>query len=171
MQSLTVSKNRTESKVVADAIQKHADVRKRELTPTQQRAVMMAQQQILRARRNQMLKTEREARLNQLRSHDDMLNNSIAADVFVDVEHEDVAHHVTLREAIGYVLRDIRTSERKTLREVSEKAGVSLGYLSEVERGQKEASSDLLMAIAHALGLTTANMLRRVANYLDANNM
>ena len=75
---------------------------------------------------------------------------------------------VSLREAIGHVLRDVRTHDHKTLREVSEKAGVSLGYLSEVERGQKEASSELLSSIAQSLGVSTAQMLRMVADYLDS---
>ena len=75
---------------------------------------------------------------------------------------------VSLREAIGHVLRDLRTRDHKTLREVSEKAGVSLGYLSEVERGQKEASSELLTSIAQSLGLSSAQMLRMVADYLDS---
>ena len=75
---------------------------------------------------------------------------------------------VSLREAIGHVLRDLRTRDNKTLREVSEKAGVSLGYLSEVERGQKEASSELLSSIAGSLGVSTAQMLRLVADYLDS---
>lgn len=48
---------------------------------------------------------------------------------------------------------------------MSEKAGVSLGYLSEVERGQKEASSELLSSIAGSLGVSTAQMLRLVADY------
>ena len=68
----------------------------------------------------------------------------------------------------GLLLRDLRTRDHKTLREVSEKAGVSLGYLSEVERGQKEASSELLSSIAQSLGLSTAQMLRMVADYLDS---
>ena len=75
---------------------------------------------------------------------------------------------ISLREAIGHVLRDLRTRDHKTLREVSEKAGVSLGYLSEVERGQKEASSELLTSIAQSLGLSSAQMLRMVADYLDS---
>lgn len=74
---------------------------------------------------------------------------------------------VSLREAIGHVLRELRTNDHKTLREVSEKAGVSLGYLSEVERGQKEASSELLTSISKSLGLTSSQMLRRVADYMD----
>ena len=72
-----------------------------------------------------------------------------------------------MRGAIGLVLRDLRSRDHKTLREVSEKAGVSLGYLSEVERGQKEASSELLSSIAEALGVSTAQLLRMVADRLD----
>jgi transcriptional regulator with XRE-family HTH domain len=56
-----------------------------------------------------------------------------------------------LREVIGDVLRRTRTSQGCTLREVSDSARVSLGYLSEVERGRKEASSELLNAICTAL--------------------
>ena len=56
-----------------------------------------------------------------------------------------------LREVIGDVLRRARTSQGRTLREVSDSARVSLGYLSEVERGRKEASSELLTAICGAL--------------------
>src|SRR5690625_6133539 len=58
-----------------------------------------------------------------------------------------------LREEIGYVLRDVRQRQGRTLREVSHDARVSLGYLSEVERGQKEASSELLSAITAALDI------------------
>ena len=75
---------------------------------------------------------------------------------------------LSLRGAIGHVLRELRTRDLRTLREVSEKAGVSLGYLSEVERGQKEASSELLSSIADALGVSTSRMLRMVADYLDS---
>ncbi|OSC42240.1 transcriptional regulator ClgR [Mycobacterium decipiens] len=56
-----------------------------------------------------------------------------------------------VREVIGDVLRGARTSQGRTLREVSESARVSLGYLSEVERGRKEPSSELLNAICDAL--------------------
>jgi transcriptional regulator with XRE-family HTH domain len=55
------------------------------------------------------------------------------------------------RELIGESLREERMTQGKTLREVSTAARVSLGYLSEVERGQKEASSELLAAICGAL--------------------
>ncbi|MDT4939731.1 MAG: hypothetical protein QOG80_3402 [Pseudonocardiales bacterium] len=56
-----------------------------------------------------------------------------------------------LREVVGETLRALRLRQRRTLREVSGNARVSLGYLSEVERGQKEASSELLAAICGAL--------------------
>lgn len=68
-----------------------------------------------------------------------------------------------LREAIGERLRRARTGQRRTLRDVSRAARVSLGYLSEVERGRKEASSELLAAICGALALPLADLLREVA--------
>ena len=64
-----------------------------------------------------------------------------------------------LREVIGNVLRRVRTSQGRTLREVSDAARVSLGYLSEVERGRKEASSELLTAICGALYVPLSGVL------------
>lgn len=64
-----------------------------------------------------------------------------------------------LREVIGDVLRRARTSQGRTLREVSDVARVSLGYLSEVERGRKEASSELLSAICDALDVSLSDLL------------
>ncbi|MET0758285.1 MAG: transcriptional regulator ClgR [Mycobacterium sp.] len=64
-----------------------------------------------------------------------------------------------LREVIGDVLRRARTSQGRTLREVSDSARVSLGYLSEVERGRKEASSELLGAICGALDVPMSRVL------------
>ncbi|MDT5091932.1 MAG: hypothetical protein QOH60_1295 [Mycobacterium sp.] len=64
-----------------------------------------------------------------------------------------------LREVIGDVLRRARTSQGRTLREVSDSARVSLGYLSEVERGRKEASSELLTAICGALAVPLSEVL------------
>ncbi|MBS4729973.1 helix-turn-helix transcriptional regulator [Mycobacterium sp. SM1] len=64
-----------------------------------------------------------------------------------------------LRELIGGVLRRTRISQGRTLREVSDSARVSLGYLSEVERGRKEASSELLNAICDALELPLSEVL------------
>ncbi|AOW92429.1 transcriptional regulator [Rhodococcus sp. WMMA185] len=64
-----------------------------------------------------------------------------------------------LREAIGDSLRRTRVSQSRTLREVSSSARVSLGYLSEIERGRKEASSELLAAICEALEVPLSDVL------------
>jgi transcriptional regulator with XRE-family HTH domain len=64
-----------------------------------------------------------------------------------------------LREVIGDVLRRARVTQGRTLREVSDAARVSLGYLSEVERGRKEASSELLGAICGALDVPLSQVL------------
>ena len=71
---------------------------------------------------------------------------------------------VLLRRVIGDALRSRRQSQHRTLREVSTAANVSLGYLSEVERGQKEASSELLAAICEALGARLSELLREVSS-------
>lgn len=76
---------------------------------------------------------------------------------------------VLMREMLGGALREVRMSENLTLREVSSKARVSLGYLSEIERGQKEASSELLNAICGALNIPLSSLLRRVSDHIDAN--
>jgi XRE family transcriptional regulator, stress-response regulator len=64
-----------------------------------------------------------------------------------------------VREVIGDVLRRDRMAQGRTLREVSEAARVSLGYLSEVERGRKEASSELLSSICSALEVPLSRVL------------
>jgi transcriptional regulator with XRE-family HTH domain len=69
-----------------------------------------------------------------------------------------------LREAIGESLRRARIAQGRTLREVSSSARVSLGYLSEVERGRKEASSELLAAISQALDVPLSRVLSDVSN-------
>lgn len=71
-----------------------------------------------------------------------------------------------LRRVIGDALRARRQAQHRTLREVSTAANVSLGYLSEVERGQKEASSELLAAICEALGAQQSEVLREVSDTL-----
>ncbi|CAB4603250.1 unannotated protein [freshwater metagenome] len=68
-----------------------------------------------------------------------------------------------LRSAVGQTLRSARTEQSRTLRDVAREARVSLGYLSEVERGQKEASSELLNAICEALGLTLSTVIANVS--------
>ncbi|MEV4599701.1 helix-turn-helix transcriptional regulator [Amycolatopsis sp. NPDC049253] len=75
---------------------------------------------------------------------------------------------VLLREAIGDRLRHARTNQRRTLRDISRAARVSLGYLSEVERGQKEASSELLASICDALDLPLGELLHKVAADVSA---
>lgn len=74
---------------------------------------------------------------------------------------------VLLREAVGERLRRARTAQSRTLRDVSRAARVSLGYLSEVERGRKEASSELLASICDALELPLPELLVTVAGDLD----
>jgi transcriptional regulator with XRE-family HTH domain len=71
---------------------------------------------------------------------------------------------VLLRRVIGDALRARRQSQHRTLREVSTAANVSLGYLSEIERGQKEASSELLSSICDALGAQLSGVLREVSD-------
>ena len=71
---------------------------------------------------------------------------------------------VLLRQMLGDALRRLRLRQGRTLREVSAAARVSLGYLSEVERGQKEASSELLASICGALGAPLSQVLREVSD-------
>jgi transcriptional regulator with XRE-family HTH domain len=75
---------------------------------------------------------------------------------------------VLMREAIGGTLRRARTARRRTLREVSRRARVSLGYLSEVERGRKEPSSELLAAICEALDIALSDLLAEAAEAIAA---
>jgi transcriptional regulator with XRE-family HTH domain len=71
-----------------------------------------------------------------------------------------------LRTQLGNTLRGHRLRQRRTLRDVSGAARVSLGYLSEVERGQKEASSELLASICDALEVELADLLVEVGRQL-----
>ena len=73
---------------------------------------------------------------------------------------------VLLRRELGDTLRSQRQRQSRTLREVSSAARVSLGYLSEVERGHKEASSELLAAICEALDVRMSDVLREVSDNL-----
>src|ERR1700709_2162243 len=68
-----------------------------------------------------------------------------------------------LRTQLGTTLRGHRLRKRRALRDVSAAARVSLGYLSEVERGQKEASSELLASICDALDVELADLLAEVS--------
>ncbi len=71
-----------------------------------------------------------------------------------------------LREVVGDTLRGLRMRQSRTLREVSGAARVSLGYLSEVERGQKEPSSELLASICAALGIDMSDLFAEVTQVL-----
>src|ERR671925_287611 len=75
---------------------------------------------------------------------------------------------ILLRRLLGDVLRRQRQRQGRTLREVSAAARVSLGYLSEVERGQKEASSELLASICDALDVPLSELMFNVATDLGA---
>jgi transcriptional regulator with XRE-family HTH domain len=71
---------------------------------------------------------------------------------------------VLFRRLLGDVLRSARMRRGMTLREVSAEARVSLGYISEIERGQKEASSELLASLCAALELPLSTVLHEVAD-------
>jgi ribosome-binding protein aMBF1 (putative translation factor) len=71
-----------------------------------------------------------------------------------------------LRDLVGRVLREERLDQGRTLADVAEESAVSLPYLSEVERGRKEVSSDLLAAICDALEIPLVEVLQRSADRL-----
>jgi hypothetical protein len=71
-----------------------------------------------------------------------------------------------LRDVIGEVLRDERRRQERTLADVAGQAAVSLPYLSEIERGTTEVSSDLLHAVVRSLDLDLATVLERAASRL-----
>ncbi|CCH76277.1 Helix-turn-helix motif protein [Nostocoides japonicum T1-X7] len=70
---------------------------------------------------------------------------------------------ILLRRELGDVLREHRLAQGRTLREVSAAASVSLGYLSEIERGEKEASSELLFSVCSALNIPLSEVLEAVS--------
>ncbi|MFS0866852.1 helix-turn-helix domain-containing protein [Microbacterium sp. 179-B 1A2 NHS] len=74
---------------------------------------------------------------------------------------------ILVRQEIGDVLRDFRLQKGHTLRQVSGRASVALGYLSEVERGQKEASSEILAAVAEALDVPISTIMREVGDRIS----
>jgi transcriptional regulator with XRE-family HTH domain len=73
---------------------------------------------------------------------------------------------ILVRQLLGGVLRRQRMRQGRTLRQISADARVSLGYISEVERGQKEASSELLAAICAALDVPLSTVLQEVSEEL-----
>jgi transcriptional regulator with XRE-family HTH domain len=84
------------------------------------------------------------------------------------MQRKEVKNVALLRDELGHVLRTTRLRQHRTLREVSAAARVSLGYLSEVERGQKEASSELLASICDALDMPLSVTLREVSDRIAA---
>lgn len=93
--------------------------------------------------------------------------NDMSRDMGRFVPSSTPAPDALLRRELGEVLREYRNRQGRTLREVSSEATVSLGYLSEVERGQKEASSELLSSICRALNVPLSHVLRLVADRID----
>jgi len=75
---------------------------------------------------------------------------------------------ILVREALGSELRRRRLAQGRTLRDVSAHAKVSLGYLSEIERGEKEASSELLYAICAALDVPLSDLLLSLGREIAA---
>ena len=73
---------------------------------------------------------------------------------------------ILVRHEISEVLRDFRLQKGRTLRQVASRASVALGYLSEVERGQKEASSEILASVADALDTPISVIMREVGDRL-----
>lgn len=80
----------------------------------------------------------------------------------VEVQNLKPTRKPLLREAFGSVIREHRIGTGRTLRQVSREAQMALGYLSEVERGQKEASSEVIASLCKALDLPMATLLVRV---------
>ncbi|MFF8984738.1 helix-turn-helix domain-containing protein [Streptomyces globisporus] len=76
-----------------------------------------------------------------------------------DPAPRDLPREPLWRDLVGEVLRRERRARGRTLKDVSEASRISMAYLSEVERGRKEASSEVLAAAAQALGLSLADVL------------
>lgn len=71
-----------------------------------------------------------------------------------------------LREALGATMKDFRAQSGFTLRELAKMASVSPGYLSELERGRKEVSSELLASVCHAMGVSVASVILEAASMM-----
>ena len=76
-----------------------------------------------------------------------------------------------LREALGAALRSFRADKGITLRELAETSRVSPGYLSELERGRKEVSSELLASVCYALGASVSDVLIEAAGSMALHNV
>lgn len=71
-----------------------------------------------------------------------------------------------LRAAMGQALREVRTAQRRTLSDVADEAGVSMQYLSEIERGRKEASSEILQAVCGSLRIRLSDLVAQTHRVL-----
>ena len=76
------------------------------------------------------------------------------------------AEEPLLREALGATLKEFRSQSGFTLRELAQIASVSPGYLSELERGRKEVSSELLASVCHAMGVSVASVILEAASMM-----
>lgn len=96
-----------------------------------------------------------------------MVTQTALLDKPVEAQLDSVAHYrqpePLLREALGSALRAFRADRGITLRELAEASAVSPGYLSELERGRKEVSSELLASVCHALGASVSDVLIEAA--------
>ncbi len=86
-------------------------------------------------------------------------------------EHDMGQGTLLFRASLGDVLRAERMRQGMTLRELSSSARVSLGYISEIERGQKEASSELLAALCEALDVPLSGVLREVSDHVETEEL
>jgi transcriptional regulator with XRE-family HTH domain len=75
-----------------------------------------------------------------------------------------------LQQAVGLTVRDLRLNRNLTLRKLSDNSHVSLTFLHEVETGKKNASNDVLEAIAKGLDVTTAQLMKEIYEYLGGQN-
>lgn len=71
------------------------------------------------------------------------------------------------REALGFILSEVRKEKSLTLRELAKRANISLGYLSELERGRKEPSSEILDSLTKALSISLGFLLSKVCDFLN----
>jgi transcriptional regulator with XRE-family HTH domain len=75
-----------------------------------------------------------------------------------------------LQQAVGLTVRDLRLNRNLTLRKLADNSHVSLTFLHEVETGKKNASNDILEAIAKGLDVTTAQLIKEIYEYLGGQN-
>lgn len=83
-----------------------------------------------------------------------------------DVDQSSAEREPLLREALGATLRDYRTRNGFSLRQLATLANISPGYLSEIERGRKEVSSELLAAVCHAMCVSVASVILEAASMM-----